>query len=660
MKNSGLESTSDPPTPTYPQTDTIIAAQPEGDTSKPTHWYGFDEPPVRARETMTADQSQRFEKQPVPFGFYSPQALSPSNSFSAFKPSTATLKRPSFGNASFGSASFGNASLAEKPSFGSSPFCSYTPVSSPPPPSYFARSSAHSQHPELSGNDVLSKAIRRTADNRPALFGRQEVCADSLIANYIAKDSTRIDELAADLASVAKSHPTTMRFLQHIFEQASQVDGGALAPPRPTHHENANSDAEVKLKARLRSGFDDFEWEEEWDYIIRMIVLGLPSRDIRAAITTEVQGRNHVSTEDIEDLIDFIDGPMANLVERVEFKGSALDMFRPSAREEKRFSRRLKGGEPIASHPSGTCGDTMEGEGTLSCRCNDRRKEVRTPKAKNEQASKTIDESGRPYTEEDKQGRQMKRFRFMDLPPEMRCCVLKAGLTPGYISLRSCPHHLPAGIHPRITTPIFQTSKVINKEAEGLLFENTIIVNASIESGTRPAIHRKQLPEHILPHIKSLVIVVDFTRVVSNTARVADFRAVQGLTDLNTLRICGIAMPDPLQMLPDHLATYLRIILERVPAGCEVLFGEKEGGPEVEEHVQDMVRKMKVMLWENELFSDITHAYPMGGERLESVWKSIEEGVDKGCKSGRKEDFWFEERRTNGELDRQWLAYKSY
>lgn len=491
--------------------------------------------------------------------------------------------------------------------------------------------------------------MHRAAFGRTAVIGRRDIGADKLIAAYLdsCPGASDFQDLVADLDGIAHSHPTALKFLQYVFDDAA-CNRRAASSPRVTFQSKALDGPQAKLKDALRDALRQHQWPDDlYDYIIRMLAFDVTPRDIRSAVKTEFEqthGHHHVSAEGLEDLIECIRGPLSQLVAEVRSTGTVIDMFRPSRREERKLARLLKKGDAI--HNAEPCGPV---EGDTKCpRCE--KSDTRSVSALVRQADNG--RAGRLMrdTREAREDKEEKAFRFMDLPAEMRTWVLRSALISGYISLRSCAQHMPAGVHPALPTSIFLISKSTKKEAEGMLLDNTIIVNASLQSSIRPAIHRKQLPEHILPFIKSLVIVIDLTKFVStgdSTDRPIDWRTIQGLTGMKKLRICGITTPACHGHLSERLSRDLSMICERIPTACEMSFGEVEGGPQVQAHVEDMVDK----------FQDDgdTTAYAMGGTRLEGVWKSIEDDVVKGCKSGFKDDFRFEERRAKGELDQHWL-----
>ncbi|CZT15243.1 uncharacterized protein RCC_12223 [Ramularia collo-cygni] len=626
---------------------------------KTSVWSGFRTPPASAhKDAGTAFQLLRnADKQPaLSFGF-STSKFNPSVGAQA---SSYTSSSSAFGASSFGAKPLFGSSCFGSPSFGSASFGQSNPILGLPSPSPGPQN-RRAQPPALPGDDVLSRAVRRATVNRPAIIGNSEIGADNLMASYLSShgESSDVETLTKDLVSISQTHPTTMSFLRHIFEEASRGNGSVPIPPKRSHQSKMQISAQSALDFDLYLDFRQYGWSEDLrDYIVRMIVYGLSPREIRAAVKADMDfthGQNHVSAEEVEELVLWMRGREASIVEDAKLVGSTFDFFRPSILEERRLAKAVRA--PKGSEPSG--GGRAEADANAidsgtSCRCGDK-SGVFQPFG-DFQTDTNGEVHGIKQSAEDADTKsRYGQFRFMDLPAELRDWVYKLSIIPtGFISLRSCAHHMPAGVFPAIATSIFGVSKAVNKEAEGLLLDNTIIVNGCLEWGSRSAIHRAQLPEHIIPLIKSLVIVIDFTRVV-RTARVADWRVAQGMIGLKRLRICGIAI-DPANCPSSELSTYLGIILERVPADCEVCFGEENGGAEVEAHVQDMVEKIKAGQSIMQTRVLVKSAGAIEVAMLESAWKDIEDEVVKGCKSGFKEDFRFADRRANGGAGRPLAA----
>ncbi|KAF2169563.1 hypothetical protein M409DRAFT_19974 [Zasmidium cellare ATCC 36951] len=191
-------------------------------------------------------------------------------------------------------------------------------------------------------------------------------------------------------------------------------------------------------------------------------------------------------------------------------------------------------------------------------------------------------------------------FRFIDLPPEMRNRVYSAAISPEHISLRSCAtHHMSIGVEPPLATGIFATSKQLAHESKDLMFESTIIVDVSLESSVHSIINPLRLPRNLLAKIKHIVLVLDFTRVHDMNPFRTDWRTVQKMTGLRTMRICAIQMWPPAaffrpnRTLRDHHRETIKTILECVPKTCAVEYGWSSEAEE--EHVREMHRRITLL-----------------------------------------------------------------
>ncbi|SMR60428.1 unnamed protein product [Zymoseptoria tritici ST99CH_1E4] len=248
-------------------------------------------------------------------------------------------------------------------------------------------------------------------------------------------------------------------------------------------------------------------------------------------------------------------------------------------------------------------------------------------------------------------------FLVLDLPPELRMEVLKSALNPGFISLRSCAHHLPAGTFPEVSPALLQTSKQIRHEAKDLLLENTLIVNVWVDCSSRSVVNPHQLPRHLHPSIKHLTIVIDFTPIITSSATERDWRPFQRMTNLKTLRICainGITKTSGSSVRRDDIYQgCVKAVVERVPKDCIVSYGPD--APAEEAHIADMTKALNK--------HGKTHAglgyggrcggcYCMPGEVILGHFRELEkvEKVVQGCKSGSALDWRFikEEREDTG------------
>jgi hypothetical protein len=186
-----------------------------------------------------------------------------------------------------------------------------------------------------------------------------------------------------------------------------------------------------------------------------------------------------------------------------------------------------------------------------------------------------------------------KPFDFMGLPPEIRSHILQYALAPGMVSLNSCAHHLPRGTTPSLAPGLLSMSRQLKHEVEGLLEENTFIVNVYLHNGTRPTIHRTQLPPHILPKITSLVLVLDTIDIEEGLVDYKyhyDWRQLQALTSLKHLRITGFSdRANPVDVL--RWREIIGQIVKRVSASCNIEYGTRSALER--QHVRGMARAVE-------------------------------------------------------------------
>ena len=69
---------------------------------------------------------------------------------------------------------------------------------------------------------------------------------------------------------------------------------------------------------------------------------------------------------------------------------------------------------------------------------------------------------------------------------------------------------------PSLTPSLLAVSKQISEEAKKVIHENRFIVDGLVAKGPRHMIHSKILPDHVLPHLTSLTIVLNLIRPGGN------------------------------------------------------------------------------------------------------------------------------------------------
>lgn len=178
---------------------------------------------------------------------------------------------------------------------------------------------------------------------------------------------------------------------------------------------------------------------------------------------------------------------------------------------------------------------------------------------------------------------------------------------------------------------LLATSRQVRREAAAFLFDNTFIVNACLNYGDKPVIHNSQLPPAVLPKIKFLSLVIDFTRLSPLPNRLADWRPLQQMTNLRSLRIMAFnrlerGWPAPI------VSRELQNILERIPKTCMVAYGADSA--DEEDHFYGLAEKVGELLEKK--------CCELCPEHLAREAERVEEDIVKGLHSGEKGDFRFE------------------
>lgn len=238
--------------------------------------------------------------------------------------------------------------------------------------------------------------------------------------------------------------------------------------------------------------------------------------------------------------------------------------------------------------------------------------------------------------------RESPPFRFLDLPGEMRNRIYRAAISPGHISLRSCAkHHMSVGVDPPLVAGILAGSKQLANETKDLVFESTFIVDVSLESPIRSVINPLQVPRSMLDKIQHLVLVLDFTRVDNSCPSGLDWRYIQRMTALSSLKICAIQMWPPAarftpgMTLQDHHRGTIQTILECIPATCIVQYGWHNKAEE--DHVREMHRRITVLPDSHR--QSFSRAKITDPAELAAAASMIDKNTRRGCKSGSRVDF---------------------
>jgi hypothetical protein len=564
-------------------------------------------------------------------------------SFSSFRSPShlATPAKSSFGTTT--SFAFGSTS-----SFGVSTIPS--PETTTPTPSTAKSATSDEQSRVLLSDrefedDPLAQALNRARLCRPAVIGDAAISADQLLKSYFeqtvegdgAKGSSTT-ALIGDLEALAKSNPSAMRFLRHVFEQATASQHKERSTNPDVEHEVAKIIIHKDHKDRAM-WFERLPHQDDAFYnalvgLVHWKLVQMGMEDANDNRTGEIVAYNLLREYDYYDIVDDLFDHNC---------GSDPQDSEPTILQQ-RFA------DELLKDVMGLCeeynrGWKVDGKDDLSyfdCSRESKKKEgfnfdkilngeVKEGEMHRRRCCDVF--KSKASTDEPVYRSEFldKPFNFMGLAPELRNRVYRHALVPGTISLRSCSHHLPAGTNPATAAGLLSVNRLCNREAQGFLLENHFIVNVLVAKGTRSVIHRAQLPTHILPHLKSMTFVLDMTE--GPTSFNCDWRQLQALTSLSLLRITVIDNSEQTRWLP-HLTGVLSEIVMRVPADCKIEYGcitEEE-----DEHVGTMIDKCL----EDKVVNICRksdhegHAVEVEEVDLKDAAKAIPESVVPGVKSG--------------------------
>lgn len=241
-------------------------------------------------------------------------------------------------------------------------------------------------------------------------------------------------------------------------------------------------------------------------------------------------------------------------------------------------------------------------------------------------------------------------FRFLDLPAEMRNLIYRELLSPapGYIRLLTLQHSIkttdgrPAYSRRTKCQPLVLAScKQAYKEAVDIMYqENTVVICAQICNGNYPIINKRLLPDHVLPKLTSVVLVVE--NGTTSVANRPDFKTVhwkqlQELTALQELRICMVERKDRPEKEKQWI---LEHIIERIPASCKISF-EAQGGIE-DGFVQEVLDEWEAFKEHRGL--DAADAIEVDEADLKRMALQAHANVEQGVKSGDPHDYRFPRR----------------
>ncbi|KXS98389.1 hypothetical protein AC578_4643 [Pseudocercospora eumusae] len=435
-----------------------------------------------------------------------------------------------------------------------------TPGSTPTPE---ARISEESEEQD----SLLTRALKRCARARPAIFGRAEQAADRVLRDVFAIHQADAAALLTELRDIETSAPEVAAFTRSLFENAIRVkdpkatlipiktklwkenlaeEKGDSRTPKlekflvPRDHETI-----LSLETRLESEFLKMKQVKSkhaasvlagyiLDRFLRFPTLGLLRDELVELLGLQ---QNDESWRELWNILTFMQG-------RVQWADKNYKPL-PYSDDEQSETVNQVGQAPEAPEPA--------------------------------------TESSTAVTQDPSKG-----FRFLDLPAELRNSVYREHLAPmGYICLLTRDWH---GVHlyqPEFFTDIasgadisiLSTNRQVHGEAKSILYrENNICCVGLISTSFQPFIDVHTLPNSALPLLASLTLICDHRPGQNQDQHWyerVNWMQLQAMTTLKNIRICIVEREEQRhQNLYKHFI--LQNIIERIPDDCEVAFGPKE------------------------------------------------------------------------------------
>ena len=136
--------------------------------------------------------------------------------------------------------------------------------------------------------------------------------------------------------------------------------------------------------------------------------------------------------------------------------------------------------------------------------------------------------------------------RLLSLPAELRLRIYSFTLAPtGSIYLHRTSNKRFAVTPSTISPALLATNRQINYEATGVLYtENTVHIAVDGHDTSWPAINEARLPQPVLQKLEHLCVLLDCTSLLWGQYGTVDLDAFTALTELRTLRLRALVLPD--------------------------------------------------------------------------------------------------------------------
>ena len=447
-------------------------------------------------------------------------------------------------------------------------------------------------------NDSLIQALTRAELQGFALFGNEDVAADSFMQYYQQdeyfqqgmKKGDHWQKLSDELEAVASSYPAAMSFIRYTFERAATSSiSEPVASTTSPHERDDVQDGSIATMPEVFIGiekpgklFTSKQSAVHWE-VSRRHWLDWRDSTFAEAITTDIV---HGSTKtQMKSMLNrpFSSAGTTQIGQTWQDVGEFCDWLWKKVWEMIKNIKnewKVEGRDDASYFGSGITRETSYGSRGWNGIYRESKSAEITDKPCCEIVAPAVAvqvSSGSPKVP----------FLFLDLPAELRDWVYKELFVIGsVVDLRSCGHHLPLGTSPKLTPGLLATCSQVQKEIGYLLLENTFMVNILLD-GTSSVIHSRQIPSHILPKLRNLVLVVNGC---GDPGPFKDWKPLQALTSLKSLRLVGIDV----ETTPHNVGwwtTTLKQAVERIPKDCKIDFGhrsETELG-----HITDMRRRLE-------------------------------------------------------------------